>query len=225
MVCDLREKIQSLGVALGTIITFDANYLAQFLGVGSNGTVLTAASGEATGLKWETPATTPAGAITMYGAAAAPSGWLLCDGAAVSRTTYAGLFAVVGETYGAGDSSTTFNVPNLKGKFPVGLNAAEGEFDALAETGGEKTHTLTEAELASHNHTQNAHYHSVGRGATAGAEANYLATSSGSSTDYTSPFTTGCKALDATATNNTAGSGTAHQNLPPYITLQFIIKT
>jgi microcystin-dependent protein len=84
---------------------------------------------------------TPSGAVMAYAGSAAPSGWLLADGTAVSRTTYADLFAVVGTTYGVGDGSTTFNLPNLKGRFPVGRDAAQTEFDTLAETGGAKTHT------------------------------------------------------------------------------------
>jgi len=64
------------------------------------------------------------GAITMYGAATAPTGWLLCNGAAVSRTTYAALFAVIGTTYGTGDGSTTFNVPDMRGAFPRGVGTS-----------------------------------------------------------------------------------------------------
>lgn len=63
----------------------------------------------------------PSGTIYMYGAASAPTGFLLCDGSAVSRTTYADLFAVIGTTYGSGDGSTTFNVPNMKSSSPVGF--------------------------------------------------------------------------------------------------------
>jgi microcystin-dependent protein len=96
----------------------------------------------------------PAGIITQYGGSVAPSGWLICDGSAVSRTnaTYARLFAAIGTTYGVGDGSTTFNVPNLKGRVPVGYDATQVEFDALAETGGAKTHTLTSAQMPSHTH-------------------------------------------------------------------------
>lgn len=75
----------------------------------------------------------PVGSVTMFGAAAAPTGWLLCNGAAVSRATYAGLFAVVGTAYGVGDGSTTFNVPNMAAKFPV-----QG---APGAAGGAATHT------------------------------------------------------------------------------------
>jgi microcystin-dependent protein len=94
----------------------------------------------------------PVGTVTPYAGATAPTGWLIADGSAVSRSTYSQLFTLVSTTYGAGDGTTTFNIPNLKGKVPVGLDATQTEFDALAETGGAKTHTLTVAELAAHSH-------------------------------------------------------------------------
>jgi microcystin-dependent protein len=68
----------------------------------------------------------PPGAVSMFAANAAPSGWLECDGAAVSRTTYAALFAVVGTTWGAGDGSTTFNLPDLRGEFVRGWDHGKG---------------------------------------------------------------------------------------------------
>jgi len=96
----------------------------------------------------------PAGTIVQYGGATAPSGWALCDGATYSRTnaTYSRLFAAIGTTYGAGDGTTTFEVPNLKGRIPVGYDATQIEFDTLAETGGAKTVALTAAQLPSHTH-------------------------------------------------------------------------
>ena len=78
----------------------------------------------------------PVGSINAWSTNTAPTGWQLCDGTAVSRTTYAALFAVIGETYGAGDGSTTFNLPNLKGRAIVGRDSSQTEFDTLAETGG-----------------------------------------------------------------------------------------
>lgn len=103
----------------------------------------------------------PAGIITPYAGTSIPTGWILCDGSAVSRTnpTYTRLFAAIGTAYGAGDGSTTFNLPNLKGRIPVGLDAAQVEFDTMGEAGGAKTHTLSIAEFPSHTHIQDSHNH------------------------------------------------------------------
>ena len=123
------------------------------------------------------------GAIKPWGKATAPVGYVLCDGTAISRTTYAELFTVIGTTYGAGDTSTTFNVPNLQGKTPQGY---DGNTYNLAATGGANTVTvavtnnqaatnsitnnqsvtvtgsidttsLTTAQIASHSHTYQKH--------------------------------------------------------------------
>jgi len=80
-----------------------------------------------------------------------PSGWLLCDGSAISRINYAGLFAVIGITSGAGDGSTTFNLPDMRGRVPVGIGASG--VATLGEIGGEQTHILTIPEMPSHTHT------------------------------------------------------------------------
>ncbi|MEO6109780.1 MAG: tail fiber protein [Candidatus Saccharimonadales bacterium] len=82
----------------------------------------------------------------------APSGYLLEDGAAVSRATYSDLFAAIGTTYGAGNGSTTFNVPDSRGRTAVNKNPSDTEFDTMGEKYGEKTHTLTIAEMPSHTH-------------------------------------------------------------------------
>ena len=79
------------------------------------------------------------GAIKPWTKATAPAGYLLCNGAAVSRSTYAELFAVTGTTYGVGDGSTTFNVPQLQGKMPQGF---DGNTYNLAGTGGANTITV-----------------------------------------------------------------------------------
>lgn len=90
---------------------------------------------------------TPAGSVQMFAGATAPPGYAICDGGAVSRTDNPNLFAAIGVAYGAGDGSTTFNLPNLKGRVPVGRDAAQSEFDTLGETGGAKTHTLGYTEV------------------------------------------------------------------------------
>lgn len=109
---------------------------------------------------------TPVGAITMYGGAAAPTGWLLCNGAAVSRTTYAALFAVLSTTFGVGDGATTFNVPDLRDRSPMGANTTV----ALGATGGALTaaHTHAVGTYAVDSHTHGpgtltaTHNHGVG---------------------------------------------------------------
>jgi len=141
----------------------------------------------------------PTGTINMWATTTAPAGWVLCDGASLNRTIYAALFAVLGITYG-NVSATHFNVPNLKGNVPVGLNSADTSFDVLGEIGGEKTHTLTIAEMP-------AHTHKVGSAA--------LATASGSTERKPSG--------DWDLTTSTGGDG-PHNNLQPYITLNYIIK-
>ena len=149
----------------------------------------------------------PAGSITMYGGSTAPTGYLLCDGSAVSRTTYADLFTAIGTTYGTGDGSTTFNVPNVKGKVPVGRDSGDTSFDTLGETGGEKTHTLTVAEMPSHTHA-------------------YILPNNSDPNFMTGGGTYNVKVAGGTGTATTsAGSGTAHNNLQPYIVFNYIIKT
>lgn len=145
---------------------------------------------------------TPTGTMMMWLTNTAPTAFLLCDGSAVNRETYSALFAVIGTTYGAGDGSTTFNLPDLKGKIPVGYNSSETEFDTLGETGGEKTHTLTEAEMPAHTHT-------VPQGNAEGGGV-YLAPNSSS--------------VGSTVTSSSRGSGSAHNNLQPYIVVNYIIK-
>lgn len=123
-------------------------------------------------------ASIPAGSITAFGGSAAPSGWLMCNGSAVSRTTYADLFSAIGTTYGVGNGSTTFNLPNLNGRVPVGFDVTQSEFDFLGKTGGAKTHTLTVNEMPSHTHTQNSHSH-TGSTSEAGSH-NHTATATNS---------------------------------------------
>jgi microcystin-dependent protein len=96
----------------------------------------------------------PVGTLQMFGGAAAPAGYLLCNGAAVSRTTYAPLFAAISTAFGVGDGSTTFNVPDMRQRFPLGV-AATGTGATLGGTGGSIDHT----------HTVPAHYHGMGAGA------------------------------------------------------------
>lgn len=174
----------------------------------------------------------PVGAITMYAGSTAPTGWFVCDGSAVSRTVYKDLFQTIGTTYGVGDSSTTFNLPNLKGKFPVGYKSDDADFDELNHAdGGAKTVSLSAAQGGSHSH---------GNSGTASANhTHYYGSKEFDDMDGGS-YITGLRPLDLSSDGNknssemsadhyhavstTSGSGTAHNNLPPYLVLNFIIK-
>lgn len=148
--------------------------------------------------------TFPIGAISPYAGSVAPTNWLICDGRAISRVTYSDLFNAIGTTYGSGDGNTTFNLPNLKGRVITGLDTSQTEFDALGETGGEKTHTLTTQEMPSHNHTLD--FSTSGSQLLSGNHGAYL-----------------LAGTNTTCIKNTGG-GQAHNNLQPYIVLNYIIK-
>ena len=229
------------------------------------------------------------GVITPYAGFTAPSGWLLCDGSAVSRSTYATLWALINPSlgtatmtiaspgvvsktahglvlddkiyftttgalptgvtantiyyvisagltadafqfsatkggsavntsgsqsgthtlyrspYGLGDGSTTFNVPSLKGVVPVGRDSAQTEFNAVGETGGAKTHTLTTDEMPAHTH-----------------QVAYNFGGTGGSSPLPGSSSTATQGQHVTGST---GGGGAHNNLQPYIALNYIIKT
>lgn len=173
----------------------------------------------------------PTGVVLPFAGASAPSGYLLADGSAVSRTTYAALFTAIGTAYGIGDGSTTFNLPNLKGKVPVGKDAGQTEFDTLAETGGAKTHTLITAEMPTHTHIQNSHLHTsrqTYRLATSPSPAYNGDAIVGSGGAYAESAYNAMQQINTgstTPTNQDTGGNGAHNNLQPYIVLNYIIKT
>ncbi|MEL7604234.1 MAG: tail fiber protein [Bacillota bacterium] len=180
------------------------------------------------------------GEMTLWPGGTAPQGWLLCDGSPVSRTDYAALFAVIGTTYGGGDGSATFNIPNLKGRAVVGQNTADTSFNTLGVTGGEKAHILTASEMPVHSHTLTvgsggAHAHSI-----RWYNGEYISLSGSGSGDSSSGYRTGYSsgtvyhsatlaasagAHTHTASASNAGGGSGHNNMPPYIVLNYIIKT
>jgi len=95
-----------------------------------------------------------AGEMRLFGGSAAPSGWLLCQGQAVSRVTYAALYNIIGTIYGEGNGSSTFNVPDLQDRVPIGKSGSR----ALGSTGGSETAAHTHAG-PNHTHQQGAHRH------------------------------------------------------------------
>ena len=210
----------------------------------------------------------PTGVITMYGAVTPPAGWLTCDGSAVSKTQFSNLYAIISDTYRNPSNSdqSTFNLPDLRDRFPVGASATS----AIAATGGEATHLLSISELAAHAHTmgnhthvganhlhdlQN-HSHGIAAGQFSHDHAVWSVVSGGSggyagiggvqfgmtnrtgantlpagSTGGPAPNNTGWSLQDLTtsgpSTNSSdpVGGGAAHNNLPPYLSISFIIKT
>ena len=179
-----------------------------------------------------------AGLIEMYAGSSAPSGWLICDGSAVSRTTYAALFSVIGTDYGSGDGTTTFNIPDLRGKVPIGVSGTH----ALASSGGAETHKLTanQSGVPAHNHAMN-HDHYVSNSGTpayfltvpqTGSALSRVTTASGSGAQnmVRSPDAISRRAATDSYTGNTsdntgAAASQAHNNMQPYLTINYIIYT
>ncbi|BAQ85552.1 tail collar domain-containing protein [uncultured Mediterranean phage uvMED] len=170
---------------------------------------------------------TATGTILSWSTSSIPSGFLECDGTAVSRSTYSALFAVVGTTYGTGDGSSTFNLPNLADNVPVGKSNNK----SLASTGGANTVTptgnisgstanasLSEAQLASHDH--------------------FVTTNQAGGGDVINHIQRGANAGGGGRNTSNAGSGSAHSHnmsanfsgsstsiVQPYLTVIYIIKT
>jgi len=200
----------------------------------------------------------PIGGVAMWAGTTAPTGYLLCRGQAVNRGDYVDLYTTIGDTYGAGNGTTTFNVPNLQGRVPVGLDSGQTEFDALAETGGAKTVALIEANLPAHAHaidhdhgshtltiadntqdlvTRLAAFVDGGFGSgvvdtdlspvgltmtsglvwpPAGMAQNYI-------TEHTHTGTVDLPNFTGNSGNG-AGTATAHNNLQPYVVLNYMIR-
>jgi hypothetical protein len=189
------------------------------------------------------PAALPAGMLTMTAASTAASGWLLCNGSAISRTTYADLFAAIGTTYGVGNGSTTFNIPDLRGRVPVGTDSSQTEFDALGETGGVKEVTLTSAQsgVPAHSHANsltgtttfaaNGHSHiqttnfDVPYFAGNGHQFTLGGTVVGNGYVGTGGNSSAASVGLSNANNTAANAASAHTNLQPYIAMNYMIKT
>ena len=159
----------------------------------------------------------PTGSLIMWPSNTIPSDWKLCNGAAISRVTFATLFSLLGTTFGAGDGSTTFNLPDYRNRMPYGADAV-----VVGATGGS-----ADAIVVSHTHTATStvtdpgHFHNVfnttsqggGRLGSGSTDANTIATSTA---------TTG---ITVATTNTSTGVSGTNANLPPYLGINFIIKT
>jgi microcystin-dependent protein len=172
----------------------------------------------------------PTGCVMPYAGSTSPAGWLLCAGQAVSRTDYGALFAVISTTYGTGDGSTTFNVPDLRGRVVAGVDnmggtaasrltstTITGGGDAPGEIGGAQTHTLTGAQSGT-----SAHQHTVQFTNGWTPIIQNISTSGGGSgfVNWTNISPSEMVAANSTATN----ASQAHNNVQPTMVMNYIIK-
>lgn len=156
----------------------------------------------------------PSGIVSPFAGATAPSGWLICDGTAVSRNAYPDLYAVVGDTYGAGNGTTTFNLPDLRGRSVFGVDTTNENLTSgdLAASGGVETtstdeHSLTVDQIPAHSHTIPARV--------------------GTDSDGKSGVS-GLQQTGSSVTEDTGGGlGHSHDfnTMSPYLILNYIIKT
>lgn len=184
-------KINTVGAASGAVIGFDG-----------------------TSVGWTT-SIVPTGTVLPFAGPTAPAGFLLCDGSAVSRTTYSNLRAVIGDAFGIGDGVNTFNIPDLRGRTPIGVDGSANRVtsaslnganaDTLGGTGGLETHSLTSAENGPHTH-----------GGTPQLIADFDRGTDAAASNFS---------LDSVGSTASSGSGTPHNNMQPWLALNYIIRT
>lgn len=159
----------------------------------------------------------PAGTITMFAGSTAPTGWLICDGRSVSSTDYPELYAAIGTTYGG--YGTNFQLPDLRGRFPVGKNS--GTFSALGGKGGEEKHTLTIAEMPAHQHAGNDRaWHDKQK---KNGQQWFVGLNHDGGSWMANAANDGLTNQDTET--GTTGSGQPHNILPPYVVINYIIKS
>lgn len=161
--------------------------------------------------------TTPPGIVSPFAGAAAPSGYLLCDGSAVSRAIYDDLFAVIGTTFGAGDGSTTFNVPNLEGRTVFGIDDANLSFDTRGELGGNTSH--------SHTLSDDGWARIYVNGTTGDVEMDFVGTAGWTSTRAAATTLAGSGGNSNPGGAELDGATDVASHLPPYMALHYVIKT
>lgn len=208
-------------VALSDLRTYLTSNLAITSAMITDGTIDTdeIADNAITAAKLASDAAFTSGMLMPFAGTTAPTGWLLCYGQAISRTgTYADLFSALGTTYGTGDGSTTFNLPDLRGRVIAGQDDMGGTSanrltspingDTLGATGGSQSHTLTTAQMPAHSHSLGSNSR-VQMGLDNGTTYAGYSPSQYYATTYSTQST---------------GNGQAHNNMQPTIVLNYIIK-
>jgi len=152
------------------------------------------------------------GMVVLFAGTDEPDDWMICDGRAIDRSSYAPLYAILGTTYGSGDGVSTFNLPDLRGRSAMGTGQGvtgegntTGTSRSLGQKGGFETHTLTAAQMPAHTHNYVA--------STVASDASISLLGSGNRVT----------AQPSTATSS-AGSGSAHPNVSPYAVLNYLIR-
>ncbi|URM86199.1 minor tail protein [Microbacterium phage Loca] len=165
----------------------------------------------------------PVGTIHAFAGPVAPANYVLMDGRQLSRADYPALYALIGDTYGAGNGTTTFNVPDARGRALVALDTAQTEFNAMGKKGGAKTVTLTAAQLPAHTHVfANSNAHAFSWGGVGGTTVHVQNAIAAAGAPPSNNLTTNQGNWNKTA--NDGGSGDPHSNLQPFLTVAYVIK-
>jgi len=192
------------------------------------------------------------GEVRMYTSDSIPNGWVLCDGSSYLRSEYPDLFAVIGLSFGSADGSH-FNVPNLKGRVAVGKDSADATFQSIGSSGGAKTHTLSTSELPVHYHNVDPpntwtswadlqgdmSFHGSGSGTALQGVGGVVSAGVLRTKYHSNSTTSGANSYDGAHINvshnhtldvgafnsGSEGGGGSHNNLQPYLVLNYIIKT
>jgi microcystin-dependent protein len=218
---NLKEAIEALQALVGVVLNEDGSLkdgAVNGTSKVSDGVITLAKLNGAL----QTAVKIPAGSVVDFAGAAVPDGWLLCNGGAVSRATYAALYAAIGTTWGAGDGVTTFNLPNFAGRTTVGSGTGPADYRGsgnaaltprgLADIDGAERHALSESELPKHDHS-----FKYSKGNADGNDFNVNEGLAG----FGTPGTAG----QGTVNTEEAGGDGTHNNMQPFAVVHKIIKT